>query len=184
MQNLEHGALRLVHLSADALHALAAGCWLGALLPLASFIARERFSLDDVRLEDVVTAMQRFSLLGLLSVGTLVATGIISAWFTVATISGLLQTHYGHLLLIKLVLFSTMLALAATNRRRLTPMASDSGLPLFARAAALRQLQGNATAEACLGLAIVGIVGTLGMTVPAAHAPMMAPSMQFLDGRR
>src|SRR5262245_64425799 len=36
----ERGTDRLVHLSADAVHLLAAGAWLGALLPLAHVLAK------------------------------------------------------------------------------------------------------------------------------------------------
>ena len=152
-----------IHLGADTLHLLAAGAWVGALLPLARLFALAR---GDASWLDVArVATLRFSLLGIASVGTLLATGLVNSWFLVGSIPGLLGTRYGQLLLLKLLLFAMMVTLAAVNRRRLTPALLFSAAP-FAALAALRR---NAFIEALLGLAVLAMVGALGATPPAPH---------------
>src|SRR6185437_8484780 len=177
--NSEHGPQRLVHLAADATHLLAAGAWVGALPALVGMIARQRRSPERVGLDEVARATQRFSLLGVISVGVLIASGGVNAWFTVGTVETLFKTHYGHLLLVKLALFGGMLVLAAVNRMRLTPLLSDAGMSPPVRTAAQRSLQRNAAVEALLALLVLGIVGALGTTMPAAHSPEMTPSMHM-----
>ena len=44
------------------------------------------------------TATLRFSTLGILSVGTLLATGIVNSWYLVGSIPALTGTPYGRLL--------------------------------------------------------------------------------------
>jgi copper resistance protein D len=63
-------------------------------------------------------ALERFSGVGTVLVGTLVATGLINSWFLVGpeNVEGLLGTDYGLLLALKLALFAGMLALAGANR--------------------------------------------------------------------
>jgi len=144
-----------VHVLADAIHLLAAGAWLGGLLPLAWALAGDR-GLASVAL----TA--RFSQLGVLCVGALLVTGLVNAWFLVGGLSALVGTAYGHLLCVKLALFVVMLLVAATNRFILTPR-----LP---QASAQRQIAVNAATEVALGVLIVLIVAALGVMVPGVHA--------------
>jgi putative copper resistance protein D len=162
----ERGADRLVHLSADAIHLLAAGAWLGALLPLARALSRAPAP------ELAERATRRFSMMGIACVSALILTGTASAWYTVGSVPALFGTDYGRLLLAKLALFTAMIALATANRLRWTPRlraaAADAGL-------ALRRLRRNAIAETSLGVAVLGIVGALGVTVPALHSQTVWP---------
>ena len=167
--NSDHGSQRLVHLAADAAHLLAVGAWVGALPALVGMLGCHRRSPERMSLDVVARATQRFSLLGVISIGVLIASGAVNAWFTVGSFAALLMTHYGHLLLVKLALFGGMLALAAVNRARLTPLLSDPGQPRTVRTAAQRSLKRNAALEALLGLLVLGMVGALGTTMPAAH---------------
>jgi copper resistance protein D len=64
---------------------------------------------------------RRFSTLGIVSVGVLVATGIINSWVLVGSVPALVGTDYGRLLLVKVALFFVMMAIAGVNRLRLTP---------------------------------------------------------------
>jgi len=157
------GAQGGIRLGADALHLAAAGAWLGALLPFAALLAR---SAGDVQgLDAVHRAARRFSTLGIASVVVIVFTGIINTRYTVQTMAALTGSRYGIELLVKVVIFLAILALAAMNRWRLTPR--------VARAAqgpgALRALRRNTVLEIALGLAIVVIVGNLGITAPTMH---------------
>jgi putative copper resistance protein D len=157
-----------VHLSADILHLVAAAAWLGALLPLAMLLSAAYSKNDAMSIRIARTATLRFSVLGVVSVGTLVATGIINSWFLVGSIDALASTDYGRLLSLKVVLFFVMLSIAAFNRLRLTPRIVEKP-GAVQRAAALRQLRNNSLMEAALGLIILFLVGMLGTLPPALH---------------
>jgi putative copper resistance protein D len=100
----------------------------------------------------------------------LVLTGLVNSWFLigperVASIAGNL---YGQLLVAKLVLFGLMLALAASNRFRLTPTlgsALETGQPSVAAMSALRR---SLLIETGLGLALIGVVAVMGTLPPPA----------------
>ena len=179
----EQGIDRYIHLLADVVHLLAAGAWLGALPPLLFLLTRSQCapSAETLRLAAQVTA--RFSILGLISVGALVVTGTANALYTVGTVPALLGTPYGGLLLTKLALFGTMVALAAINRFRLTPqLAAASNMPSQERAlVALRWLRRNAAVEIALGLVIVTLVGALGVTIPGRHVQPVWPFPYTVD---
>jgi copper resistance protein D len=169
----EQGADRLVHLGSDALHLLAAGAWLGALWPLARLLAHARRAADASALAFAARVTRRFSILGVVSVGALILTGAANAWYLLGSVPALFGTGYGRLLLAKLALFAAMVAFAARNRLRWTPdlrAASGECAPL-----ALRNLGRNAIAETSLGLALLGIVAALGVTVPALHVQTVWP---------
>src|SRR3546814_16044212 len=68
-------------------------------------------------------ALAWFATAGTVIVGLVIVTGIVNSYALIGpqNMSGLFQSAYGQLLLIKLVLFGLMLALAASNRFSLTP---------------------------------------------------------------
>ncbi len=109
---MAHGPSAL--LLSQALHLLAAGAWLGGLLPL--FIVVREAPLDVAAF-----AARRFSTLGLVAVLTLAATALFQGWVLGGGLTGLTGTAYGGVLLTKAVLFALMIALAACNRFRLAP---------------------------------------------------------------
>jgi putative copper resistance protein D len=111
----------------------------------------------------VQEATQRFSIMGIISVAVLSASGVINAYVLVGSFHGLIVTQYGKLLLLKLVVFALMLTLAMTNRFWLTPRLGLSGT------GALRWLSCNSAIEFALGLAVFAIVGMLGTLHPALH---------------
>ena len=107
--------------------------------------------------------------MGLASVSALALSGLANAWYLVGDVPALFGTDYGRLLLAKLVLFAAMAALAAVNRWRLTPRLG----PFDQRP--LRLLWRNAVLETLAGIAVVTIVGALGITVPATHQAPIWP---------
>jgi putative copper resistance protein D len=153
-----------LHRLSDFLHLSAAAAWLGGLLPLALLLRLADRSADVGAVARV--AALRFSTLGLISVGILLATGIVNTWMFVGGLPAFIGTRYGQLLLGKIALFAILVGLAAVNRMRLTPRLPDRR--------ALRQLTRNALAEIGLGLIIIGIVSALGVLPPAAHMDMPA----------
>lgn len=161
----EPGLAGTVHLTADVLHLLSAGAWIGGLIPLVQVLVGSRQSpaaIGHIIARDVTT---RFSTLGVIAVGLLVVTGSINAVMLVGTPRLLATTTYGRLLLVKLGLFATMLALAAFNREVLRPK-----LIAAASATTVRQLTITSIIEIVLGLAIFAVVGALGIQHPAIHA--------------
>jgi copper resistance protein D len=103
----------------------------------------------------------RFSTLGLISVATLLATGIVNGWILVGNPNFLTSTFYGQLLLAKVGLFAVMVIIAVLNRLRLSEFLPDSN--------AAGRLARNALAELSFGFVILAVIGELGTLPPAAH---------------
>jgi putative copper resistance protein D len=145
------------------LHIGAAAAWTGGLV---SFVLLLQATTHDgsVAASSQLDAVRRFSLVGMISVAALIASGFINAWILVSSVRGLFVTDYGCVLLAKFAAFGIMLAFAAINRFWLTPLlASPAG------DAAVRRLTRNTMAEIALALFIFAIVGVLGTLHPAAH---------------
>jgi putative copper resistance protein D len=153
----------VIHLTSDALHLVAAGAWLGAIWPLALLFAAAGRAGDHASAAVAHRATQRFSILGMISVAAILATGAVNAWEILGTAGIFADTTYNRLLLVKIALFAVMVAFAAYNRQRLTPqLASGDGR-------AMRRLRWNSLTEAGLGLAILAIVAVLGRMTPHMH---------------
>lgn len=153
------GPLRVAAIFSDYLHLLASAVWVGGLfhLALAAYpLYRLQASARGPLLAQIIP---RFSTLAMLSVGTLVITGLYSAWAQV-TIPAALTTPYGLTLLAKLALFVPLLALGAFNLFRVSPRLRGEG-----RAASW--LQRTVSVESLLALAIILIVGVLTGLEPA-----------------
>jgi len=167
------GGEAIIHPAADVLHLITAAAWVGALLPLIVLFAAA--GADDASLAIARTATARFSILGIVSVGTLLVTGIVNTFYLAGSVPALLHTDYGRLLLIKIALFLAMLAIAAVNRFRLTPQLVQQA-SIAASRDALRQLRRNAAIEALAGAIVVVIVAALGTMPPAIHAAHQHPT--------
>ena len=169
------GAEGAIHLTADILHLVAAAAWVGALVPLAVLLGAARCAHDESSLVVAREATLRFSTLGIVSVGTLLATGVVNSWVLAGSVHALVGTDYGRLLLVKIALFLVMLSIAAVNRLWLTPRLVQH-LDSVGSQDALRRLRNNSLIEATVGaiiLAIVGVLGTLppGLDEEAAWPP-------------
>ena len=158
-----------IHLASDIIHLLAAAAWLGGLPALVMLLG----SAPD---EAAIAATRRFSLLGIASVGALLASGALNSWNLLSGPRDLLTSDYGRLVLAKIVLFAGMIAIAAVNRYRLTPH-----LPAPAARRALRR---NSLCEIGLGLGAIAAVGALGTLQPSAHRhtplPAIPPEAAFV----
>jgi copper resistance protein D len=156
----------MVHLASDGLHLVAAGAWLGGLWPLAILLDRAREAGDAAAGAIAYQATRRFSILGVISVAAILASGVVNTYEILGMMAfSMMGTDYDRLLLAKIVLFIAMLALAAFNRQRLTPRLADA----CDHRRALRQLQRNCLTEVGLGLLILAIVAVLGRIAPHAH---------------
>lgn len=145
------GSSPLPHQVIDALHALAAGAWVGGLAPLLLILVR--------RQADPLPILQRFSAMAMIAVAVLLVSGLANAWLRVGGNPwSLAGTAYGALLLAKLLLLALMLALAAANRFFFMPR-----LPGVRSALTL-----SVGFELLLGLAVLALAAALGMTEPPA----------------
>jgi putative copper resistance protein D len=159
-----------VHLAADMLHLLAAGAWVGSLIPLALLLAEARRSTDPGAAATARRVVVRFSILAAISVVILLTAGLVNTWFLAGTVPALIGTEYGRLLLSKITIFITMVIFGAVNLLRMTPRlapAAGERRPLIQ--AALGHLRRNALVEAGLGLCVLCIVAVLGILPPGLH---------------
>jgi copper resistance protein D len=148
-----------VHLISDMAHLLAAGSWLGALPAFVLLLTNVR---RDPDWDDfLLRTTHRFSVVGMVSVATLLASGLINSWNLLSGSRDLVTTDYGRLIALKVGLFIALISVAAVNKFYLTPR-----LP---KPSALRALRRNSLAEIALGLCVLSFVGALGTFAPTAH---------------
>jgi putative copper resistance protein D len=134
----------------QAVHLLAVGAWLGGLVPLAYALRAGRTT--------AATALRRFSVMGMISVGLLAATGIINSVRLIHGWTSFIASEWGAVLLVKLALISALVAMASINRWHFMARLADP--------AALRHLTRMVAAEQMLGLLILATAIFLGSLPP------------------
>lgn len=159
------GATKLVHQINQMLHLLAAGLWLGGLLPLAWLLGRARSPSGTVWVPIARDVVPRFSQMGYAAVGLLAMTGALNTLLLVGSTQALLGTPYGRLLALKILLFLAMVTVALFNRFRLLPRLRREPQP----SATIAALARSVLFEQGLGLAILAVVSVLGTWPPAIH---------------
>ena len=142
-----------IDLGVDAVHALAAGLWVGGMIALA-VLGR---SVQP-------RALQKFSALAMASVLTLVVTGTLNALQHVNSLGQLLLTRYGLTLVLKLMLVAGALAAAAVSRRRL----HQNLVPLR-----------SVRFEVGLTISVLTVTALLSMTAPPRQ--VVGPSITHAD---
>jgi copper transport protein len=133
------------------LHGIGVAYWVGALAPLAAMAQQSAGTLPSV--------LKRFSAVAVPIVALLALSGLVLACVQLESPSALIQTEYGVLLSIKLVLVALLLALAAYNRYRLTPA-------LDADATRTGPLLRSVLTECLLALLILAVVAGWRFTPP------------------
>ena len=160
------GVEQYIHLTADFLHLMAAGLWLGGLVPLALLLVYLRRFREADWVPASAEAGGRFSTLGILAVGVLLVSGTINASFLLSGMNSLIDTVYGRWLLLKITLAAAMIALAGINREHLLPQLYGD-VAIGHSAMTTQRLIRNTLIEIALGIGIILIVGTLGIMPPA-----------------
>ena len=145
------------------IHLLAAGAWLGGLLPLAWMVAHGA-------LPGVVTAVRRYSVVGIVCVLLLAGTATIQASVLVGSLAGWFGTQYGAVAIAKALLFTMLIALALANRQSFGP-ALAGAQPERAR----RRLAASISVEIVVGLAVVSAAALLSSLEPAMHQQPVWP---------
>jgi copper resistance protein D len=153
-------------LASEVLHVLAAGAWLGSLLPLALLIGAAPPEAGAI-------ASRRYSPFGASCVSVLALTAFWQGLVLAGGIHGLIATAYGWMILVKLALFVVLIGFAWRNRFWMTPRLSGAG-SLGAR----RALQRSVASEAGIGLLIVLAASVLASLPPAMDMTMPSAPAQ------
>jgi putative copper resistance protein D len=165
---IDEGFAGLIHVVSDAAHLLAAGAWLGGLLPLGYVLLLHRRETGLAQQGELNEILLRFSGMGYVAVTMLTGSGLINGWFLIGNVSGLFAAPYGQLLIVKLVLFAGMLALAVSNRFWLVPSLTEGREgDRSGSTASTGTLRNHVLGEQFLGLMVLFAVSVLGTMRPA-----------------
>jgi copper resistance protein D len=154
---MQSGAEGVLHRVNHAAHLLAAGAWLGGLVPFAMCL--RAFERADLRRE-ALQAMMRFSFFGQFIVAAIVLTGAANIAMTSGRPPIPPTTPYRALLTAKIGVVAVMIALALFNRFVLTPR-------MKASLGALAMLRLTCAAEVALGSLAVALVSVFALLDPA-----------------
>ena len=157
----------------DWIHLIAASVWVGGLIHFAVGLWALRKA--EGASKDVAQLIPRFSALALISVGTLILTGLYAAVLRVGSFEALNNTIYGRTLIVKLIIALPMLAMGAINLLVITP-----GMKKTQDLAGLQNLSGLfrkiVTSEVTMGAVLLLNVAVL-TSLPPAQTASTLPSL-------
>jgi putative copper resistance protein D len=166
-----NGALAFQHRLSDAVHLVASGVWIGALVVFSRLVTLSVREERPDEMQTVHDALARFAGVGTAAVAILTLSGMTNPGFFRSS----LDTAYGQLLLAKLGVFGAMLALAGANRFFLTPRLLGTLSGRGKLKAAITALRVSILIETALGVIVLAMVGWLGILPP----PSFDPPRQF-----
>jgi copper transport protein len=151
---------RALVMSADVLHVLGAGTWMGTLAVLAIVTLRSDARTPKRRAPeawgaDIAGLVRAFSPVALTSAAVLAITGTIAAWNHLDTVSSLWRSGYGRTLLVKLTLVGLVLLAGAYNWQRGTPRLTAPGQD------GVRAFTRSASVEIGLGMLVLAVTAIL-----------------------
>lgn len=150
-----------IGVATDVSHHAAAAAWIAG-LAIVGWIIIPRTDPDVM-----IPAVRNFSRVAAISVGVLVATGVIQSFRLVGSPTDLLDANHGRYLAAKVVVLAIMLAIANANRRRVDNHLNRSSAHQR-HASSLRQA---ILAEFAIGLVIIGITAAMVVSPPATGTP-------------
>jgi len=158
------GLYGAIMITVYSIHVLAAGAWAGGLPPLLFALAEQRrFGPWEAR-ACTLDICARFSLMAMVAVTLIVASGIVNAGFRVMGSFGkLFDTSYGDALFTKIAVVTAMLALAYFNRFIAMPRLRAASLKGMAQ---IVKLGHSVTLEVALSVLVLGAAAVLGITPP------------------
>ena len=159
------GSIGNLHLAGDIVHILAAAAWIGALVMFSIVLARP--SPEPTAQKSICRSLSSFSGAGTAFVAVIVASGLVNSAFLVGwNLEQIVSARYGQVLIVKLLLFALMLALAVRNRFRHVPALTNALQDLASSQQAMAELRRSIVLETCLAVAVLALVGWLGMLEP------------------
>ncbi len=153
-------SMQLVEQTADVLHMVAVGAWIGTLasLTFAGIPAALRAN-EEARGTVAAALVRAFSPLALTSAGVLALTGSYAAWMRLGGLGPLFSSDYGRVLLIKLGIIALVMVFGAVNWRYHGPRLGSEG--------AARTMSRTALVELSLGLLVIIVTaGLVAMSAP------------------
>ncbi|MGH7649240.1 MAG: copper resistance CopC/CopD family protein [Gemmatimonadaceae bacterium] len=157
--------LRWLAVSADTLHILGAGSWLGTLLGVAMVAMPACLAqAEGDRGAAAAAFITAFSPVALVSATVVGITGVVAAWLHLGSWHAFVDSDYGRTLLIKLALVATVLALGAINWRIMKPALGTED--------AARRLRRSAVLELIAGAAVLAATAVLVASSPPADMDM------------
>ncbi len=151
------GVEGLLHRGNHAVHLLAAGAWIGGLVPFAMCL--RVYERNDLR-RDAVTGMMRFSFTGQFIVAAIVLTGAVNIALTSGRPPIPPDTPYRALLDAKIAIVALMILTALFNRYVLAPRLKPG-------AWALAVLRATSMGEVALGAVVIALVSVFALLDPA-----------------
>jgi len=152
-----------VLLVSEGLHLLAAGAWLGGLLPLFLLVR----SLPP---RAAAATCEKFTPVGLCAVLLIACTAVVQALQLIGGLGALVGTTYGRLALLKLGIFLLLLVLAIVNRVVLTGRLHDTTRPVTANL-----LRTSIATEIALGILVIMVAAFLASNMPATDETPIWP---------
>jgi putative copper export protein len=157
------GHWEVAKIAATGLHVLATSAWLGGLLALATVL------IPGEKVQELDQLIPRFSRVALLSVVTLIVTGIVHALTVAGGVYELATSRYGLVLLIKVSIFGLMLLMGNEGRKYAARAAfrlqhQHSDVPV--RVGGISTLAVVMGAELCIAFVILSTTSLLVMVAP------------------
>ncbi len=161
------GLIGELHRMNDVVHLLASGMWLGGIgwfLHLTNSVHRKRADLAGPLLAD----MHSFAPLGVTLVAVIAITGFMNAQliFGLQNVVTVVQTNYGWLLLVKILLVGAMLCFGARHAYIGWRHASFDHATIGDTKMVLTKLRFSLGTELLLGISVLALVALIGMMSP------------------
>jgi putative copper resistance protein D len=159
------GLYRVIAITVYAIHTIAAAAWAGGFPALLfALIEQCRSGLSEEARHHTLDICSRYSLMAMVAVTLVVASGVANAGFRVAgSFLKLFDSNYGDVLLKKVAIVAAMLALAYLNRFVLTPELRAASLKGMTQ---LTQLRYSLAVDVMLAALVLGASAILGITMP------------------
>lgn len=151
---------------ADAAHLTGMAVWVGGLVMLTLFLLRR------ARQPELAAILPVWSTWATIAVSVIVLSGVAQALVEVASLSALLHTHYGQIVMIKAGVLILVLAVASVSRR----------LAAAPRDAEVGRLRRTVLAEVAGVVLLLGLASVLVQTTPARTAEANAAAEQNAGG--
>jgi copper transport protein len=158
---------RALALFLDATHVATGALWIGGLvglLVLGLSVPR------DLRIAGMAVGVPRFSVVALVSVNLLIASGVGRAIVELPTVSSLWETSYGKTILVKVALLAATMLIAAVNLLRTTPHLRASAQRPELGAPATVLLRRLVSVEAVIVAAVIVAAAVLSSLAPPSKA--------------
>lgn len=152
------GGDRLLGAVADFLHLVAVSAWVGGLAMLSICLLPRR------RLPELERVVPKFSRVALVSVLTIVASGLLLLWDISRGIDAFWTTHYARVLILKLSLFSLVMLAAMKSKRWVETTLADA--VATHRRTAVRSFAVSVAAETVLVAAVLAAASVLVTSSP------------------